>query len=445
VKYSSKVLFSFLIYLNSQVTFLKYSKLFNRLPDKLGMYLILLLMTFCSYELGARNITVGSGKQYSSISSAISAAKGGDTITIYAGTYKESDLQITKKLTIRGVGRPIIDGQQKKSIFEIRAAGSSISGLQVQHAGYSSMEDYAGIKIIETHHVVVSDNIVLDNYFGILFSQTVNCIAKNNTVSASQQSTEISGNAIHCWRADSITIFGNRLNGHRDGIYFEFVTNSHIEENISTHNNRYGLHFMFSHHNTYIHNTFQYNGSGVAVMYTNHVIMKHNLFLDNWGDAAYGLLLKEISDSEIYDNVFKNNTMGILSEGSSRINIVRNSFIQNGWAMRIQASSMDIKVDSNNFQSNTFDMGTNGSLVLSKFSRNYWDKYEGYDLNRDYIGDVPYRPVSLFSMITESNPIVMVLFRSLISILIDKAERIIPSLTPEDLKDDTPAMKPYQI
>jgi len=113
--------------------------------------------------------------------------------------------------------------------------------------------------------------------------------------------------------------------------------------------------------------------------------------------------------------------------------------------MRIQASSMDIKVDSNNFQSNTFDMGTNGSLVLSKFSRNYWDKYEGYDLNRDYIGDVPYRPVSLFSMITESNPIVMVLFRSLISILIDKAERIIPSLTPEDLKDDTPAMKPYQI
>ena len=58
---------------------------------------------------------------------------------------------------------------------------------------------------------------------------------------------------------------------------------------------------------------------------------------------------------------------------------------------------MDIAVTGNNFLSNTFDVSTNGSLVLNSFNYNYWDKYEGYDLNKDNIGDIPYHPVSLFS------------------------------------------------
>ena len=49
-------------------------------------------------------------------------------------------------------------------------------------------------------------------------------------------------------------------------------------------------------------------------------------------------------------------------------------------------------------------MGTNGTLVLNKFYNNYWDKYEGYDINKDGIGDVPYHPVSMYSMVVEENP-----------------------------------------
>ncbi|NJO25790.1 MAG: hypothetical protein HC867_08575 [Bacteroidia bacterium] len=46
----------------------------------------------------------------------------------------------------------------------------------------------------------------------------------------------------------------NHIQGHRDGIYFEFVTDSDIKQNISEKNIRYGLHFMFSHNDNYIHN-----------------------------------------------------------------------------------------------------------------------------------------------------------------------------------------------
>lgn len=236
-------------------------------------------------------------------------------------------------------------------------------------------------------------------------------------------------------------IIGNTVSGHRDGIYFEFVTNSVIWRNTSVKNLRYGLHFMFSNNDAYITNIFKNNGAGVAVMFSKNVKMFHNYFEENWGDAAYGLLLKEISDSYIENNHFKKNTTGIHMEGASRITMEKNIFESNGWAMKIQASCMDISLSNSNFINNTFDVGTNGSLVLNTFNYNYWDKYDGYDLNKDKIGDIPYRPVSMYSMIVEQNPPAMMLFRSFMTTLLDKTEKILPTLTPENLKDDHPLMK----
>jgi nitrous oxidase accessory protein len=102
---------------------------------------------------------------------------------------------------------------------------------------------------------------------------------------------------------------------------------------------------------------------------------------------------------------------------------------------------MDNVVTKNDFIGNTFDVGTNGSLVLNIFNFNYWDKYEGYDLTKDKMGDVPYRPVSLYSMIVEKNPPAMMLFRSFITSLMDKTEKILPSITPVNLIDEHPMMK----
>ena len=101
---------------------------------------------------------------------------------------------------------------------------------------------------------------------------------------------------------------------------------------------------------------------------------------------------------------------------------------------------MDNVIRQNNFMQNTFDISTNGSLVLNTFDSNYWDKYEGYDLNKDNVGDVPYRPLSLFSVIVEQNPPAMLLYRSFIVTLLDRSEKIIPTLTPDNFIDQVPLM-----
>ncbi|MEY3188756.1 MAG: nitrous oxide reductase family maturation protein NosD [Bacteroidota bacterium] len=403
---------------------------------------IVILMTLIFWvESFGHIIHVGPLHKVKSIRTAIRIANNGDTILVTAGIYKEGNLIISKQLTFIGDKYPIIDGQNKYEVFSIKASKVVIDGFKIYHSGTSNLDDYAGIKVYDSREVTIQNNILDDTYFGIYLQYAKRCVIKNNRLKAYNKEEQQSGNGIHCWKSDSLSITGNTVDGHRDGIYFEFVTNSSIKSNTTSNNIRYGLHFMFSNNDTYQFNSFIGNGAGVAVMYSNKVSMLNNQFKENWGDAAYGLLLKEISDSYITGNTFEKNTTGIYLEGASSIKMDHNIFKNNGWAMKIQASCMDIKVSTNNFVGNTFDIGTNGSLVLNTFNKNYWDKYEGYDLNHDTMGDIPYRPVSMYSMIVEQNPPAMMLFRSFITSLLDKTEKLIPSLTPENLKDNTPLMR----
>jgi len=403
---------------------------------------IVILMTLIFWvESFGHIIHVGPLHKVKSIRTAIRIANNGDTILVAAGIYKEGNLIISKQLTLIGDKYPIIDGQNKFEVFSIKESKVVIDGFKIYHSGTSNLDDYAGIKVYDSREVTIQNNILDDTYFGIYLQYAKRCVIKNNRLKAYNKEEQQSGNGIHCWKSDSLSITDNTVDGHRDGIYFEFVTNSSIKSNTTSNNIRYGLHFMFSNNDTYQFNSFIGNGAGVAVMYSNKVSMLNNQFKENWGDAAYGLLLKEISDSYITGNTFEKNTTGIYLEGASSIKMDHNIFKNNGWAMKIQASCMDIKVSTNNFVGNTFDIGTNGSLVLNTFNKNYWDKYEGYDLNHDTMGDIPYRPVSMYSMIVEQNPPAMMLFRSFITSLLDKTEKLIPSLTPENLKDNTPLMR----
>jgi nitrous oxidase accessory protein len=388
----------------------------------------------------ANLIEVGANRPVKSIKKAITLAKEGDTVLVYKGIYKEGNITINKGIVLRGKNYPILDGQKKYEVVSIKADNVIVQGFKVVRSGSSSMEDISGIKVYDRSNVRILNNILEDNFFGIYIQNGKNCIVKNNQIVAFAKEEQKIGNGIQCWKSDNIKVIGNTVTGHRDGIYFEFVTHSIAARNVSIKNIRYGLHFMFSNNDAYVSNVFKNNGAGVAVMFSNKVKMYNNQFKENWGDAAYGLLLKEISDSFIVGNKFIKNTSGIHMEGTNRILVQKNSFEANGWGMNIQASCMDNIIKNNNFLGNTFDISTNGSLVLNTFDSNYWDKYEGYDLDKNGIGDVPYHPLSLFAVITENNPSAMLLFRSFMITLLDKSEKILPSITPDNFIDKTPLM-----
>src|SRR5690606_36057850 len=92
---------------------------------------------------------------------------------------------------------------------------------------------------------------------------------------------------------------------------------------------------------SYRGNSFVDNHAGVAVMYSRDVEMSRNDFADNWGTSAFGLLLKDITDSRVSGNRFRRNTVGIFAEGANRIEISANDFVSNGRALKLMANSMD--------------------------------------------------------------------------------------------------------
>ncbi|MDA0195301.1 MAG: nitrous oxide reductase family maturation protein NosD [Bacteroidetes bacterium] len=376
-----------------------------------------------------------------SIKEAIQKSNSGGVILVNSGIYYEGNIIIDKTLSLIGINRPVIDADLTNEAITINAGNVIISGFQIQNVGTNYMTDLAGININRVDSCVIENNLLVNTFFTIYVQRAKGTIIRNNTITGTAVNEISSGNAIHLWHCENALIENNIAKLHRDGIYLEFVNNTRIINNISEGNLRYGLHFMFSNQNEYLKNTFQSNGAGVAVMFSKEILMDSNNFLDNWGSASYGLLLKEIYDGTISNNFFTANTVGIYGESVNRLKIINNDFSKNGWAMRILGSCMDNTFSANNFESNTFDLATNSGSNSNVFTENYWSEYSGYDLDKDGFGDVPHKPVNLFSYIVERIPESVILLRSMFIDLLNFAEKITPIFTPENLTDERPLMK----
>ncbi len=376
-----------------------------------------------------------------SISATIARANPGDRIVVTRGIYTEPTIVVDRPLTISGEPGAVIDGSLATHTLRIEADDVTVRGLVFRNVSPSHVEDRAAIRVGAVHGCRIEDNRIENAFFGIYLAGTIGCRVTRNQLYGAARTEDRSGNGIHLWTARDIDVTDNRVTGHRDGIYLEFTHEARVSGNTSERNLRYGMHFMYSDGCRYEHNVFRDNSSGVAVMYTRGVVMADNRFEGNWGSAAYGLLLKEIYDAHLSRNRFVHNTTALVADGATRLVADSNVFEENGWALRLLASTQDASFTDNSFVANTFDVSTNSRQSTTRFRENYWDAYRGYDLNRDGLGDVPFRPVRLFSLLVERNEPTLILLRSAVVTALDVAERVLPSLTPEMLADPTPRMR----
>ncbi len=401
------------------------------------------LLNFLSV-VGLSTISVCSnGCDFASVKEAIQHSLAGQELVVHAGVYKEGPLLIDHPLFLRGQGYPTLVGDGTGSVLTIKADSVTIEGLRIIDSGASYISDLAGIKIEEGKNCEISNNRLENNAYGVYLARAERCLVQNNIIDGTRKSESESGNGVHIWDGHFHTIKNNTISGHRDGIYFEFAKDGQISGNRVFDNIRYGLHFMSSDRNVYTRNIFERNGAGVAVMYSKSITMVENVFQDNRGMSSYGLLLKDISGSEIARNTFSDNTIGIYMEGTLRSSFLENRFNANGYATRIYGDCDGNTFRHNNYVGNTFNIVTNSSRNPNTFTENYWSTYEGFDLDGDGFGDVPYRPVSLASSIVEGVDSSFVLINSFFFLVMEEVEQAFPELIPEPLKDLKPLMRPW--
>lgn len=400
--------------------------------------LAVILMTPFTY---AQTVEVCKTCPISTLSDGIAQAKDFDTIVVKKGTYKEHNVIVNKPLTIIGENYPIIDGELKGEIITIISDNVTVDGLFIINVGNSYTADYAAIRVKNSKNFLIQNLVLEKLFFGIYIEKSRDGKVFHNKIIGEAVEEYNSGNGIQLWYSKNVLIEHNFVQHVRDGIYLEFSNFCTIKNNVSALNVRYGLHFMFSNDDLYEDNTFENNGAGVAVMFSRRIKMFNNSFKENWGTASYGLLLKEINDAEIKGNTFEDNTIGINVEGSNRINYTHNTFENNGWAIKVKGACYTNIFTENNFLYNSFDIAYNSKVNDNEFDKNYWSSYTGYDLDKNGIGDIPYRPVKLFSYIVNRTPETIILLRSMFIDIIDFSEKVSPVFTPDDLLDNNPQIK----
>ncbi len=368
-------------------------------------------------------------------------ASEGDTVLVKKGVYREANIKINKGIKLIGENLPVIDGEKKGEIIIITADNVTLDGFKIINVGLSYTTDYASVRVLNKSGFLIQNLVLEKLFFGIYLQKARNGKVLNNKVQGEAVTEFNSGNAVHLWYCKNIEVRGNDVRNVRDGIYLEFSDNITITDNFSKGNVRYGLHFMFSNNNTVVNNVFESNGAGIALMFSKFMKVENNVITKNWGTAAYGMLLKEVNDATLKNNKFIENTVGITAEGSNRLEYTNNDFTNNGYAVKVKGACYLNIFTNNNFLYNSFDISYNGRINDNKFDNNYWSNYTGYDLDRNGIGDVPYRPVKLFSYIVNRTPEAIILLRSLFIDIIDFSEKVSPVFTPDDLMDSNPVMK----
>jgi len=400
-----------------------------------------------------REITVGKESPYSSITEALRDSTEGDTIVVKEGVYKEN-IVVDKKVFLIGENQPVIDGNYQGDVVRIESDNVMIKGFTIRKSGSDLLQDESGIKIVNSKGVIIEENKLEDVTIGIYLYSSPSSVIRNNTSygKADYTTEETNGNGIHLWKSPNNTIEGNHIIKHRDGIYVEFSPANSIRKNHCERNVRYGLHYMYSDNNTFEENVFERNGTGSAIMYSKNIVLRKNTFKDNHGPNGFGMLLKSINDTLAEGNLIANNTVGIFMDDANRNVFTKNVFSQNGWAIDLFSSSNDNTIYANDFLDNTYQVMTDTDRTTNRFFKNstgnYWSDYKGYngyDLNEDGIGDVPYKPVKLLSYLMKRYPDLTVFIESPGLKALEFAERVIPVLNPVELEDPYPLTNPVQI
>ena len=401
-----------------------------------------MLFIFFFSTIQGREISLcAQGCDASDLREAVKISVARDTIVIQSGEYSSIDVTIDKPLQIIGVGKAILNGKNKANVLRITSDHVTVDSLTIINSGNSDIDEYAGILIENASQCLIKNNQIENNTYGIYLAKSKLCRIIDNKIAADQTKggEALSGNGIHLWDSHNVTIQGNQILGHRDGLYFEFSDELWIRKNQLKKNMRYGMHFMFSQDSIFEENLFWNNPTGVAIMYSERITVSKNHF-QSGRNSSLGLLLKEINYSKFLDNTISDNTEALVMDSAAFNLFQRNGIYRNGLAIKIYGNCEGNVFEKNDISGNFFDITTNSKENRNSFHGNYWSKYKGYDLDKDGYGDRLYRPVQVFSFWLTKYPDLIVLFASAMSQLLESMERAFPVINPSLLFDEKPLM-----
>ncbi|MEP7027577.1 MAG: nitrous oxide reductase family maturation protein NosD [Candidatus Eisenbacteria bacterium] len=384
------------------------------------------------------------------LAAALASCAAGDTLLLASGTHT-GPARVDRPIVLRGEPGAVIAGDGTGTVVVIGSDRVTIEDLEVRDSGRRVITTDAGIQVIRSIGVHLRRIRLHDVLYGVYGERCDSLVVEDcelvGRVAARHDDGE--GNGIHLWYTKDVVLRGNRERHFADGVYLSFADRIRVEGNVLESNGRYGLHTMYCQENTLVGNHFVGNVAGCAIMFSNHLQVAHNDFRRNRGPRAYGLLLRDCSDGDFFDNRLIDNTIAVFFDGSNRNRFHDNLLADNGWGLFIFASSARNDVFSNSFIHCDYPVALDMRYTTNRFDDgrvgNYWSDNTPYDLDGDGTSDVPYSPVSTFAFLSKQYPDLSVLARSPAVAALSVAERVLPALRPSEAVDHFPRLVPARV
>ncbi len=395
-------------------------------------------------SLGLLAAEVQPKKPYPHLQELVDAAKPNDTLVPPPGTYA-GPVRIDKPITIDGQGKVTIDGGGKGSVVYIHTDGVSLRGLRLTNSGESYNDIDSGIQVRGNFNVM--RDLVIDNcLFGIDLGQAENNIIKRNHISSKPFDLGLRGDSIRLWYSFHNKVTDNVIRDSRDMVVW-YSRDNLIARNDSR-GGRYSLHFMYSQYNEVIDNHYEDNAVGIFLMYSDGVVIRNNYIARASGPTGMGVGFKETSDVEIVGNTILNCATGIYLDVSPYQPDTTNRILNNVIAFGGVGITFLNDWHGNIFQGNVMEgnitqVSVEGGKTANHniWKGNYWDDYEGFDLDKDRVGDTPYELYAYADRIWMDVPPARFFKGSPVLEVLDFLERLAPFSAPNlTLRDDKPLM-----
>jgi nitrous oxidase accessory protein len=362
----------------------------------------------------------------------IDAAAPNETIRVETGLHA-GVIVIGKPLTLIGEEGAEIRGNGVGKVVVIAADHVTLTGLRITGSGLNLSDDDAAV-FVTGNRATIEKNTIANSLHGIYLKKISgarildNRIEGKTTIAASTEPVEKGigqsaencdttlvanrrGNGIHQWNCEGNLIRGNDISETRDGIYFSFTNNSHVENN-TVHQTRYGLHYMYSDGNVFENNTFTENAAGAAIMFSKELTVRGNHFVNNRGHRAYGLIIQSTDRSRFEANELEQNAVGLSFNQCNGNQVIGNRVRNNYIGLKFGSNSDANQFSENVFARNLHPVETGGALDGSgdKWAingvGNFWDGATPLDLNEDGVGDLSHRELDLFGILRRDFPAV---------------------------------------
>ncbi len=261
---------------------------------------------------GVHNIDTG--KNFSTIQAAIddNETKDGHIIEVDAGTYKEN-VNVTKRLTLQGIGMPTVDANGSGSAITVSVDGCVVDGFTVTGGGSGSESDYyAGIKLKSAGNTLTNNMAVNNDYGIVLWRKRSDNRLTNNTVKSNKY------DGIFVYHAPNNHIMGNVVTDNDVGINLKMnCSYSVISDNIISGNKAWGFRLYIpmtrpsmppfcSNYLTITNNNVSNNGNGIYMFSGFSSTITDNTVCSN---AGYGMNLRlscynKLRNNVLYDNKY---------------------------------------------------------------------------------------------------------------------------------------------